>query len=60
MGGSKRTFNIVNPAEPVDPVAVKAAMDTIVAEDIFNEGIVSIDRARLTERNVDVIELPMA
>ncbi|WP_096200080.1 DUF2922 domain-containing protein [Bacillus sp. FJAT-45350] len=29
MGGSKRTFNIVNPAEPVDPVTVKAAMDKL-------------------------------
>ncbi|MGP4106037.1 DUF2922 domain-containing protein [Virgibacillus sp. L01] len=48
------------PIEPVDPVAVKAAMDEIIAQDAFTSfggSLVTIKSARAVERNVWEVEL---
>ncbi|RCW77389.1 DUF2922 domain-containing protein [Saliterribacillus persicus] len=54
------TISLDNPIEPVDPVAVDAAMDTIIAQDAFHSSggsLVSKKSARVVERNVFDIEI---
>ncbi|HWO77384.1 MAG TPA: DUF2922 domain-containing protein [Bacillus sp. (in: firmicutes)] len=53
--GKVSRISINDPIEPVDPVAVELAMNTILTQNIFqsNSGdFVSILGARLVERNV--------
>lgn len=58
--GKTVTYSLDNPVEPVDAVAVKAAMDEILTENAFTSSggdIVAIKGARVVERNVVDIEL---
>lgn len=54
------TISLDNPVEPVDPVAVNAAMDAILAENaLYSSGgdLVQKHSARIVERNVEEIEI---
>ncbi|WP_096272572.1 DUF2922 domain-containing protein [Paucisalibacillus globulus] len=54
------TYSLEKPIEPVDPAAVAAAMDTIIAENAFTSSggnLVAKKSARVVERNVEDIEL---
>ncbi|WP_164667650.1 DUF2922 domain-containing protein [Virgibacillus doumboii] len=58
--GKTVTYSLEKPVEPVDPVAVKAAMDEIIAQNAFTSSggdVVSIKGARVVERNVQEVEL---
>ncbi|MFC0469175.1 DUF2922 domain-containing protein [Halalkalibacter kiskunsagensis] len=58
--GKNVTLSLDNPVEPVDPIAISAAMDAIVTENAFitNGGeIVSKKAARIVDRTVTDIEL---
>ncbi|GGB32373.1 potassium channel protein [Lentibacillus populi] len=58
--GKTVTYSLEKPAEPVDPAAVKSAMDEILTENIFTTSggdIVSIKGARIVDREVTEIEL---
>jgi hypothetical protein len=60
LEGKVAKITIENPIEPVDPAALSAAMDTIVASDIFTSsggGFVAKHGARVVERNVVDVEL---
>ncbi|WP_079505069.1 DUF2922 domain-containing protein [Mesobacillus jeotgali] len=49
-----------NPKEPIDPAAVKRAMEQIIASNAFlptNGTLVAVDSARVIERNVTDYEL---
>ncbi|WP_428910021.1 DUF2922 domain-containing protein [Niallia sp. Krafla_26] len=53
-------LSVENPIEPIDPVKVKQAMDSIVAANVFGgkQGtLVSPKEARLVEHNVTEYEL---
>ncbi|MDN4071657.1 DUF2922 domain-containing protein [Fictibacillus terranigra] len=55
------TISLDSPKEPVDSAAVKAAMDTVIAQNIFisNGGdFVKKKGARITERTSSDIVLP--
>lgn len=60
--GNKKTINVHNPILPVNPAAVKAAMETLINENVFGAGpaeeFVSIHSADLYERMVEDIVLP--
>ena len=54
------TYSLEKPIEPVDPVTVAAAMDTIIAQNAFTSSggnLVAKKSARVVERNVQDIEL---
>ena len=54
------TYSLEQPIEPVDPVAVAAAMDTIIAENAFTSSggnLVAKKSARVVERNVEDVEI---
>ena len=54
------TLSIENPIEPVDPVKVNAAMDQIIAANVFITSggeLMTKKGAYVVERNVDDIEL---
>ncbi|WP_174615041.1 DUF2922 domain-containing protein [Virgibacillus ihumii] len=58
--GKTVTYSLDKPVEPVDPAAVKAAMDEIIAQNAFSSSggdLLSIKSARVVERNVVDIEL---
>ncbi|MDF0728688.1 DUF2922 domain-containing protein [Cytobacillus sp. S13-E01] len=58
--GKLAKITIENPIEPIDAAAVSAAMDTIVANDVFTSsggGFVAKHSARVVERNVSDVEL---
>jgi Protein of unknown function (DUF2922) len=58
--GKVRSLSVDNPKEPVDPVATKLVMDTIIAANIFagsNMTFVSAKEVRLVEHNVTGYEL---
>ncbi|GLI86316.1 hypothetical protein ANABIO32_41070 [Rossellomorea marisflavi] len=58
--GKLATISVVGPKEPVDPAAVKAAMEDLIAKDVFGSSggsLVSIEGARIVERNVTDYEL---
>ena len=60
--GKAATVSIENPKEPVDPVAVSAAMDTILTANIFISSggdFVGKKSARVVERNVEDVELQL-
>jgi hypothetical protein len=53
--------SVKNPKEPIDPTAIKAAMDEIVLANVFvaaNGRIVSPKNARVIDRTTQEIELP--
>ncbi|KAF0819176.1 hypothetical protein KIS4809_2019 [Bacillus sp. ZZV12-4809] len=58
--GKETKLSVDSPKEPINPAAVKAAMEQIIAANAFdgNGGdFVSIKDARLIERNVKDYEL---
>ncbi|MGP4106031.1 DUF2922 domain-containing protein [Virgibacillus sp. L01] len=58
--GKTVTYSLEKPIEPVDPVAVKAAMNEVIAQDAFTSSggnLVTIKSARVVERNVQEVEL---
>ncbi|MDR4938981.1 DUF2922 domain-containing protein [Rossellomorea marisflavi] len=58
--GKLATISVIGPKEPVDPATVKAAMENLIAKDVFGSSggsLVSIEGARIVERNVTDYEL---
>lgn len=58
--GKVATISIESPIEPVDPVVLSAAMDTILTANVFvtaGGDLVSKRGARVVERNVLPVEL---
>ncbi|MCM3588311.1 DUF2922 domain-containing protein [Mesobacillus maritimus] len=57
--GKTTKITVDNPIEPVDPAAVKLAMETIIASNAFysNGTLIAVDRARVVERNVTEYEI---
>ncbi|WP_079529651.1 MULTISPECIES: DUF2922 domain-containing protein [Halobacillus] len=58
--GSIVTISLDEPVEPVDQVAIHAAMDAVIAENCFYSSggnLVEKKQARIVERNVFDIEL---
>ena len=58
--GKVGKLSVDNPKEPIDPVATKLVMDTIIAANIFagsNLNFVSAKDVRLVEHNVTGYEL---
>ena len=58
--GKAVRYTLDNPVEPVDPVAVNNAMDTILTQNAFTSSggdLVSKKGARVVERNVTDITL---
>lgn len=58
--GQSSNITLDAPKEPVDPVAVKAAMESIIAADAFysTKGkLVAVKGARVIERNVTEYEI---
>lgn len=58
--GKQARISIDNPKEPVDPVAVKLAMEEILAANIFqsaNGALAEIKGARVVERNITEYEI---
>mgnify|MGYP001407030798 CR=1 FL=1 len=58
--GKNVTISLDNPVEPVDPVAISAAMDEIIAQNAFESSggeLISKINARIVERSVTEIEL---
>ncbi|WP_117149289.1 MULTISPECIES: DUF2922 domain-containing protein [Paraliobacillus] len=54
------TVTLDNPIEPADPVAINAAMDSIIAQQAFYSSggeLTSKKSARIVERNVEEITL---
>jgi len=53
-------FQLDNPVDPIDPVAVNEAMDTIIAENVFTSGggdLLKKESAQVVEQIVEEIEL---
>jgi hypothetical protein len=60
LEGKTATISIDDPIEPVVPATVSAAMDTIIATNIFTStggDLVAKKGARVVERNVADVEL---
>ncbi len=58
--GKTATISIDDPIEPVEPVTVSAAMDTIIAANIFTStggDLIAKKGARVVERNVAEVDL---
>lgn len=58
--GKSASVSIESPTEPVDPVAVSAAMDTILTSNVFitsGGDLVAKRGARVVERNVLPVEI---
>lgn len=54
------TLSVDNPNEPADPAVVNAAMDEILAQNVFSSSggeLVEKHSARIVERSVEEIEL---
>lgn len=61
--GKNVTISIDEPNEPVDANAVQAAMDEIIAQNVFTStggDLVHKKAARVVERNVTEIEIDIA
>lgn len=59
LEGKTATISIDDPIEPVNAAAVSAAMDTILAENVFTStggDFVAKKGARVVERNVTDVE----
>ncbi len=53
--GKSAKITVNDPAEPIDTVKVKAAMDNLIATNVFGSSsgaLVSVEGARVVERNV--------
>lgn len=60
--GGNVTISLDNPVEPADPTQVAQVMDQVIAEEAFlSRGgkLVSKHAARIVERNVSEIEIPV-
>ncbi|WP_106496193.1 DUF2922 domain-containing protein [Lentibacillus sp. Marseille-P4043] len=58
--GKTVTYSLEKPVEPVDPAAVKSAMEEIISQNAFTStggDLVSIKSARVVDRIVTDIEL---
>ncbi|NMD69248.1 DUF2922 domain-containing protein [Bacillus sp. DNRA2] len=58
--GKSAKLSFESPIEPIDPVAVKQAMEQIIATDAFytaNGNLAQISGARVVDRNVTEYEL---
>ncbi|WP_404455430.1 DUF2922 domain-containing protein [Virgibacillus necropolis] len=58
--GKVVTYTLDSPVEPVDAIAVQAAMDEIITQNAFTSSggdLVAVKSARIVERNVLDIEL---
>jgi hypothetical protein len=58
--GKVARLTVDNPVEPVDPAALKVAMDSIIASNAFFSSygnLVSVGGARVVERNVTEYEI---
>ncbi|MEN1969557.1 DUF2922 domain-containing protein [Lentibacillus sp. N15] len=58
--GKTVTYSLEKPIEPVDPEAVKQAMNDILEQNAFNTSggeLVAIKGARIVDHNVEEIEL---
>ncbi|TCP29768.1 DUF2922 family protein [Scopulibacillus darangshiensis] len=58
-GGTVR-ISLDHPVEPYDPATVKAAIDAVLAEDVYTSaggGLVKSKGARIIERNVTELTL---
>ncbi|WP_106494689.1 DUF2922 domain-containing protein [Lentibacillus sp. Marseille-P4043] len=58
--GKTVTYSLEKPIDPIDPAAVKSAMDEIMIQNAFTStggDLVSIKGARVVEQNVTEIEL---
>ncbi|MGY0694776.1 DUF2922 domain-containing protein [Virgibacillus sp. FSP13] len=58
--GKTVTYSLEKPVDPIDPAAVKSAMDEIMTQNAFTStggDLVSIKGARVVEQNVTEIEL---
>lgn len=58
--GKNTKLTVDNPKEPIDPAAVKLAMEQIIASNAFqstNGTLVTVGSARVVERNVAEYEL---
>ncbi len=58
--GKYAKLTVDNPKEPIDPAAVKLAMEQIIASNAFlptNGTLVAVDSARVVERNISEYEL---
>ena len=58
--GKNAKLTVDNPKEPIDPAAVKLAMEQIIASNAFqpaNGTLVAVGNARVVERNVTEHEL---
>ncbi|MBY0097306.1 DUF2922 domain-containing protein [Mesobacillus maritimus] len=58
--GRVARLTVDNPTEPVDPTAVKLAMESIVASNAFFSSygnLVGVNSARVVERNVTDYEI---
>ncbi len=58
--GKQSRITVDNPKEPVDPAAVKLAMEEMIAANIImntNGEFVAIKNARVVERNVTEYEI---
>lgn len=58
--GKTVTYSLENPIEPVDPEAVKEAMDEIITQNAFTSSggdLVAKKSARIVARTVEEIEL---
>ncbi|WP_028983654.1 DUF2922 domain-containing protein [Sporolactobacillus terrae] len=58
--GKSVTLSLNDPVEPADPAAIKAAMNIILAEQVFQSTggeLVALKSARISENNTTPIEL---
>lgn len=58
--GKNAKLTVDNPQEPIDPAAVKLAMEQIIASNAFHTpsgNLVAVGNARVVERNVTEYEL---
>ncbi|HAQ07151.1 MAG TPA: DUF2922 domain-containing protein [Bacillus bacterium] len=58
--GKTTKLAVDNPKEPIDPAAIKLAMQQIITSNAFlpaNGTLVAVDSARVIERNVSEYEL---
>ncbi|MBS4219616.1 DUF2922 domain-containing protein [Bacillus sp. FJAT-49711] len=61
--GKTSKLTIDQPIEPVDPAQVKAAMESIIASNVFLDSdgnpFFKVKSARLVERNVEEIDIDL-
>ena len=61
--GKTVTYSLDEPVEPANPEAVNAAMDEVIAQNLFSSSggnIVAKKGARIVERNVTDIDIDIA